>query len=195
MRGEERKLGWTLLLAKELPPHARRRAEAPGSQIKKRGITSACAEKSSLNGYAPRLTGNSLRMRGEESDFRPWAFPLPELPPHARRRADDDRRGIVRAGITSACAEKRKDMLAVSRCCWNYLRMRGEEHHHPYLHKSGLELPPHARRRGMNDCDFFTFAGITSACAEKSQGYQCFSFPAGNYLRMRGEELSWSLAW
>ena len=66
MRGEERKLGWTLLLAKELPPHARRRAEAPGSQIKKRGITSACAEKSSLNGYAPRLTGNYLRMRGEE---------------------------------------------------------------------------------------------------------------------------------
>ena len=46
--------------------------------------------------------------------------------------------------------------------------MRGEEDPKASPRAIRVELPPHARRRGMNDCDFFTFAGITSACAEKS---------------------------
>ena len=68
--------------------------------------------------------------------------------------------------------------------------MRGEEH---VLHKCReheLELPPHARRRGLAKRCRSLCGGITSACAEKSYRRARGSCRPRNYLRMRGEERS-----
>ena len=51
-----------------------------------------------------------------------------------------------------------------------------------------MELPPHARRRGLTSSSGDTRVGITSACAEKSADHRKSSYRSGNYLRMRGEE-------
>ena len=54
--------------------------------------------------------------------------------------------------------------------------------------RSGMELPPHARRRADPTRELGNNLGITSACAEKSGEFQCARPYYGNYLRMRGEE-------
>ena len=51
-----------------------------------------------------------------------------------------------------------------------------------------MELPPHARRRGIDRGMRLVHRGITSACAEKSKIEAKRDPSIGNYLRMRGEE-------
>ena len=75
---------------------------------------------------------------------------------------------VFPSGITSACAEKSLDNLVAGRREGNYLRMRGEEFSSRRTGPKLPELPPHARRRGLN---LLTVANMT-----------------WNYLRMRGEE-------
>ena len=66
--------------------------------------------------------------------------------------------------------------------------MRGEESSCTITAYSGLELPPHARRRGHRGGVFAARDGITSACAEKSSPGMVSRLLNRNYLRMRGEE-------
>ena len=90
-----------------------------------------------------------------------------ELPPHARRRGALRRPYSLGLGITSACAEKSWCALGGVSFCRNYLRMRGEESSPERKIVAALELPPHARRRGMMVSRSSRVMGITSACAEK----------------------------
>ena len=53
-------------MSKELPPHARRRAEMKNVFDNTQGITSACAEKSTVDNGTRGYAWNYLRMRGEE---------------------------------------------------------------------------------------------------------------------------------
>ena len=66
--------------------------------------------------------------------------------------------------------------------------MRGEEAVIVFPVPVGMELPPHARRRDGVVCVQVGGEGITSACAEKSEGFLCVFRLCRNYLRMRGEE-------
>ena len=68
--------------------------------------------------------------------------------------------------------------------------MRGEEAGRPRSSFPRMELPPHARRREPAFAVDVDFAGITSACAEKSGRKRLNNRDCGNYLRMRGEERS-----
>ena len=111
-----------------------------------------------------------------------------ELPPHARRRAWTRQSKAFLAGITSACAEKRRTPRAGFDSIRNYLRMRGEEVAGVAGLNPILELPPHARRRVRIAAESSVQGGITSACAEKSWLNKHKEFLSGNYLRMRGEE-------
>ena len=129
-------------------------------------------------------------MRGEEGQVSLTSSPTRELPPHARRRAYADHRHRSTPGITSACAEKRYDYFYRNYGHWNYLRMRGEETAGRDSSARAWELPPHARRRVGVPSEFKQFHGITSACAEKSNPNRYRTLDRGNYLRMRGEEIS-----
>ena len=53
-----------------------------------------------------------------------------------------------------------------------------------------MELPPHARRRDPDAISARANKGITSACAEKSRKLAKSTIASGNYLRMRGEEIT-----
>ena len=106
MRGEEIPLCLCATHPKELPPHARRRAEFDPFDAIAIGITSACAEKRTGDKSHRRISGNYLRMRGEEAGVFESSRERMELPPHARRRGSKDHGDGVLVGITSACAEK-----------------------------------------------------------------------------------------
>ena len=86
MRGEEATRPHRQTIILELPPHARRRVFGRWVRAKRRGITSACAEKRA--GTSERFTRrwNYLRMRGEEWCSELCLYGCEELPPHARRR-------------------------------------------------------------------------------------------------------------
>ncbi len=86
MRGEEASPHVDTRVIRELPPHARRRAPGFTSGGRLKGITSACAEKRQDIQGREREIGNYLRMRGEEQRLLGAQPPMPELPPHARRR-------------------------------------------------------------------------------------------------------------
>ena len=66
MRGEESLKSRRFVDTWELPPHARRRVQSRGGVPARRGITSACAEKSVSAIQDLTTSGNYLRMRGEE---------------------------------------------------------------------------------------------------------------------------------
>ena len=106
MRGEEKRSTSRLCFSLELPPHARRRATEEAAINGDGGITSACAEKSSPNGFTSSGARNYLRMRGEEGMNELAHRGKKELPPHARRREEITYADAWGAGITSACAEK-----------------------------------------------------------------------------------------
>ena len=128
-------------------------------------------------------------MRGEELPYAAHTTARRELPPHARRRVLAAWGFAFPQGITSACAEKRVSASKVPAILGNYLRMRGEEWSQSTTPRHQLELPPHARRRGLECCEHVIDDGITSACAEKSGLHPQTCEVIGNYLRMRGEEL------
>ena len=67
MRGEEERNHTGRHSEMELPPHARRRVGWSLDESRIYGITSACAEKRTLNEIREIFDGNYLRMRGEET--------------------------------------------------------------------------------------------------------------------------------
>ena len=111
MRGEEILAISQPLAVSELPPHARRRVPAGKFDHSAFGITSACAEKSTVDNGTRGYAWNYLRMRGEEHDSACLGYAM--------------------SGITSACAEKSLVGAVVILPVWNYLRMRGEEPSNP----------------------------------------------------------------
>ena len=147
MRGEEGFSERGYITALELPPHARRRATRKLPVMGPKGITSACAEKRPTGVSSLLPARNYLRMRGEERKSITSITGIPELPPHARRRAGLYAPFKQRNGITSACAEKSSYARNGAELYRNYLRMRGEESRKKTSTSRIRELPPHARRR------------------------------------------------
>ena len=113
-----------------------------------------------------------------------------ELPPHTRRRGNGKVNTGTRIGTTSAYAEKRRRHRRHRSPHRNYLRIRGEEADRIASSASGWELPPHTRRRVIVIPSFQSKLRTTSAYAEKSGQGVYIHLACGNYLRVRGEEIS-----
>ena len=84
-RGEYSATPETPRPAVELPPRARRIQRAPLGTGRTFGTTSACAENTAKISYSCHGIRNYLRVRGEYANYTVFAYPLKELPPHARR--------------------------------------------------------------------------------------------------------------
>ena len=152
----------------ELPPRARRILERSVSRRGLHGTTSACAENTWYTAYGWFQNRNYLRVRGE---YRIWIFPtcaMMELPPRARRIHCRCICKHTRRGTTSACAENTLTWGCFATRIRNYLRVRGEYEKNPYSQKTGLELPPRARRILGDNLNQFLRDGTTSACAENT---------------------------
>ena len=85
VRGEYSATPETPRPAVELPPRARRIQRAPLGTGRTFGTTSACAENTAKISYSCHGIRNYLRVRGEYANYTVFAYPLKELPPHARR--------------------------------------------------------------------------------------------------------------
>ena len=126
-------------------------------------------------------------MRGEYISLFVDPHVFTELPPRARRIQSAQHIGHEQWGTTSACAENTVYRRGIFRTPRNYLRVRGEYHHHVDMPYSIMELPPRARRILPEPVESPLRVGTTSACAENTgQDTGGNGFP-GNYLRVRGE--------
>ena len=132
------------------------------------GTTSACAENTDSLVVDVLCAWNYLRVRGEYLVHRLWLVSESELPPRARRIPYLDISHLCDDGTTSACAENTLPLHMQTYTPRNYLRVRGEYEKNPYSQKTGLELPPRARRilhiGGGDELQI----GTTSACAENT---------------------------
>ena len=152
-----------------------------------RGTTSACAENTGAFGLPAGSAWNYLRVRGEYLVHRLWLVSESELPPRARRIHCRCICKHTRRGTTSACAENTLTWGCFATRIRNYLRVRGEYEKNPYSQKTGLELPPRARRIRMFAAKLRAHAGTTSACAENTNPGHRTAIRLWNYLRVRGE--------
>ena len=94
-------------------------------------------------------------------------------------------------GTTSACAENTLLSLRVGVPMWNYLRVRGEYISAHLQPPASPELPPRARRILPMLIGDGVGGGTTSACAENTVLLGVTTVVGGNYLRVRGEYISW----
>ena len=133
---------------------------------------------------------NYLRVRGE---YVPNDFIVGfhrELPPRARRILRKSTIKAPKCGTTSACAENTRIMSWKSVESRNYLRVRGEYIRPELIASSTRELPPRARRILAPTASKKSNLRTTSACAENTLGPGCCRESVWNYLRVRGEYLS-----
>ena len=90
-------------------------------------------------------------------------------------------------GTTSACAENTTPDPLNAKTHGNYLRVRGEYRTCGACERFCGELPPRARRIHCVRESIRVKTGTTSACAENTGRYSCWSSRIRNYLRVRGE--------
>ena len=188
VRGEEAPARISDTRAAEIPPRARRRADAGTCRCGDGGNTSACAEKRHVPAPRNSQGWKYLRVRGEEARACTAEFSRVEIPPRARRRAFFGSVCSDMKGNTSACAEKSSVMPGRKVSNWKYLRVRGEEISIHAVLIATLEIPPRARRREPAGWCFDGGYGNTSACAEKSDSRSRQPLRPQKYLRVRGEE-------
>ena len=177
------------ILVPELPPRARRipTAEVAGAIASR--TTSACAENTFIELAIAGYIRNYLRVRGEYFTAFTQSGSCRELPPRARRIPTRENLIQQNRGTTSACAENTGQNTSPEPMWWNYLRVRGEYHPRPLKRQNPRELPPRARRIHCVRESIRVKTGTTSACAENTGRYSCWSSRIRNYLRVRGEYL------
>ena len=106
MRGEDESGEDVKPNAAGSPPHARGRPFGSLVRVGDRGITPACAGKTTTSHVCPSKRTDHPRMRGEDLSIRcVWLEGLGS-PPHARGRLLPRRSATPEAGITPACAGK-----------------------------------------------------------------------------------------
>ena len=128
------------------------------------------------------------RMRGEKVwDMMLFLAPLGS-PPHARGKADMPRPGHQDAGITPACAGKRRSRNRKRAFGRDHPRMRGEKAEQPVYGKADPGSPPHARGKVYDEPKGCGFQGITPACAGKRSGQRRCTAGTWDHPRMRGEK-------
>ena len=151
-------------------------------------ITPACAGKSGCGRRWFALSPDHPRMRGEEFTTRTGSSAGMGSPPHARGRGEHQHRGRHLAGITPACAGKRRPDTSGSGWAWDHPRMRGEEHMVPKRSTPAMGSPPRVRGRGSRKPQRPVRNGITPARAGKSGAVWTAAHKSGDHPRACGEE-------
>ena len=147
MRGEDLRCLMTLPSPEGSPPHARGRLSSLAEDSIRRGITPACAGKTSPSRAAGKSLWDHPRMRGEDLPAGAQAGYRQGSPPHARGRPDAPAWDRVDDRITPACAGKTEKYARYWFAHRDHPRMRGEDLSHPVSGEDSPGSPPHARGR------------------------------------------------
>ena len=159
------------------------------------GTTSAYAENTTVSAAQRPSPGNYLRVRGEYHDHRHHPGHGVELPPRTRRIRDKFRLSQTFNGTTSAYAENTISRAGILRTGGNYLRVRGEYMPRQSRFGRAAELPPRTRRIPLTSPPKMNSQGTTSAYAENTVRRALGVAGLWNYLRVRGEYSTGTLAW
>ena len=188
MRGEDSNSGLSASASRGSPPHARGRLARGSPREGYRGITPACAGKTSTPTTQKKRNPDHPRMRGEDFSYKKCA-PLSEgSPPHARGRRQLAHLVEFADGITPACAGKTTTETKSAMQESDHPRMRGEDHPKRGTILSVTGSPPHARGRPWVQCRRPNRLGITPACAGKTERCRCGDGHIEDHPRMRGED-------
>ena len=168
MRGEDSVSNTVISTTHGSPPHARGRRRRRRLDRRSRGLTPACAGKTSTTRRTPRTSRAHPCMRGEDCEWLSSHLHILGSPPHARGR----RRYVIvernNLGLTPACAGKTDCPATISRRQGAHPRMRGED----LIRKRKLPpvkgSPPHARGRHVIEDEEEFWERLTPACAGKT---------------------------
>ena len=170
------------------PPRARGKVLVAHTLAVERGITPACAGKSSLVRFLGRADMNHPRVRGEKF-IEQLALDLPRgSPPRARGKVERKGKNSALTGITPACAGKRSPYTVTFGRSWDHPRVRGEKWSAIWPVAWRWGSPPRARGKAQNREMQKGEKGITPACAGKSASFASSTAPAKDHPRVRGEK-------
>ena len=150
------------------PPHARGRLVEGLLHLHGRGITPACAGKTSRKICTAPHAQDHPRMRGKDLPATGRRLRGLGSPPHARGRLQKRFSYEFRNGITPACAGKTSGPPTRSLRRRDHPRMRGEDGAMSCLGRTSRGSPPHARGRRRGERNRESPNGITPACAGKT---------------------------
>ena len=160
VKGQERHLG--------SPPRMRGKVRDVSAPAHGTGITPAYAGKSTGKATTADIKqGSPPHMRGKESFLVHW---------------------MCRYGITPACAGKRAFGEIVNGLAGDHPRMCGEKRYLHYTTDGGFGSPPHVRGKDLQRPRQHRRAGITPACAGKSEKTALTTMCRRDHPRMCGEK-------
>ena len=149
------------------PPHVRGKEGLCPCTPSVRGITPACAGKSTFLSRISSIIPDHPRMCGEKEIVLPGCSVFQGSPPHVRGKVIRIGWWTLSSRITPACAGKSLPAVAHGLCCWDHPRMCGEKQTVLPIAGKPVGSPPHVRGKVETLTDFFQNFGITPACAGK----------------------------
>ena len=172
------------------PPHARGRLDIRATVDNWKGITPACAGKTTRRTVRFDKPQDHPRMRGEDGCVSVASASPSGSPPHARGRPRHVRRLRNLQRITPACAGKTLPSRSRRQRRPDHPRMRGEDRTETASRTASRGSPPHARGRPSTSTSQTLSSRITPACAGKTSTSFTTLLESADHPRMRGEDLS-----
>ncbi len=189
MRGENRWRQWIPFSVKGLSPHARgKRLEIIGS-VGISGTIPACAGKTWSFASMYLAPWDYPRMRGENRLCLGTTYTKWGLSPHARGKLSGLHHSLNGKGTIPACAGKTATPSATLPTLGDYPRMRGENGNLCIRVGNQWGLSPHARGKPAPYKVAADARGTIPACAGKTWLMYRKTLCAGDYPRMRGENI------
>ena len=170
------------------PPLARGTAFFTDEDLKRYGITPACAGNSALWQRPIASDGDHPRLRGEQWMMAARLWRNAGSPPLARGTDLYRPRIPGNPWITPACAGNSGIRAAAFRAFKDHPRLRGEQKSSRIAQRVNWGSPPLARGTVIFSPRHSNGAGITPACAGNSGKVYHSTHGGGDHPRLRGEQ-------
>ena len=170
------------------PPRVRSRLVGLALAVGLRGITSACAEQTTVVNNITYNVTDHLRVCGADTVATTLAMMVGGSPPRVRSRQDLRDRRRETLGITSACAEQTPSDRAEPQTPRDHLRVCGADRHFVEIDLIASGSPPRVRSRRTGEFERLRILGITSACAEQTRPCSRADRPCRDHLRVCGAD-------
>ena len=172
------------------PPRVRSRPVRRGRMGRPLGITSACAEQTAGRRRSGQPARDHLRVCGADIAALSPAEPQLGSPPRVRSRPDHASGHDDGRGITSACAEQTNHPAPSRSPSGDHLRVCGADMDDSVEVWALLGSPPRVRSRHHRVPKAPEGLGITSACAEQTNGIRRAGGARWDHLRVCGADAS-----
>ena len=170
------------------PPRVRGKVDDVPGGVLHRGITPACAGKSSTATLAAHSTGDHPRVCGEKPQPATHSAAPPGSPPRMRGKDEQTTGKNENARITPAYAGKRSQGVAALQLGWDHPRVCGEKQSRQRCRMSRTGSPPRVRGKGISRHRVALHRGITPAYAGKRSPARLFLYLPGDHPRVCGEK-------